>query len=270
MLDDRLAAEEPARLADPHREAEPRVVDRVGVVDVVPVVAVALLQPQAAQRLQPDRSRTGGDEAVVHVGGVLGGQVELVPQLPHVGDPETERPRQPHVDLPRRAERERRRRQVAGRQRLQQLARARPLQAEQGERRRHVGHGRRPAGQVPPDPRLDMPVHGVGRHDEVPLLVELRHREVRLDGSALVQPGRVGHAPARPVDGVRREPRQQRTGVRPLHEELRHEGHVEHPDGRPDGAVLGGPVPEPPRPAPGQRVLGFVRPTRTSPRPPNR
>ena len=53
LREHRVAADEAARLVERDREAEAGLEHRVGVVDVVAVVAVALLHPQAGQRLQP-------------------------------------------------------------------------------------------------------------------------------------------------------------------------------------------------------------------------
>jgi hypothetical protein len=87
-------------------EAESGLQHRVGVVDVVPVVAVALLHPQAGERLQAgglevDR-RTGGDDPVVHVQRLLGRDVQLVAEFAEIRDPDAEHPGEPDVDLPER------------------------------------------------------------------------------------------------------------------------------------------------------------------------
>ena len=98
------------------REAEPGLEHRVGVVDVVAVVAVALLHAQARQRLEARVAQAdalaGLDEAVVDVRRLLGRDVELVAELAEVGDAHAQHAREADVDLARGAERERLVRQV--------------------------------------------------------------------------------------------------------------------------------------------------------------
>ena len=84
------------------RKPQPGLEHRVGVVDVVAVVAVALLHPQARQRLEtgvrhPHRLARR-DKTVVDVRGLLDRDVELVPQLADVGDAHAEHPGVPDVD----------------------------------------------------------------------------------------------------------------------------------------------------------------------------
>jgi len=68
--------------------------DAVGVVDVVAEVAVALLHPARGEGLEAgvDEARVLalGDDAVVHVEGLLGGDVELVAELAEIGDADAE------------------------------------------------------------------------------------------------------------------------------------------------------------------------------------
>ena len=117
LASDRVLADEPARLLEIDGEAEARLEHRIGVVDVVAVVAVALLHAQAGQRLEarvtkPER-RARVDEAIVDVRRLLGGNVELVAELAEIRDAHAQRAREADVDLARGAERERRVGQVA-------------------------------------------------------------------------------------------------------------------------------------------------------------
>ena len=104
----RLAADE--GLVQVDREAEARLQHRVGVVDVVTVVPVAFLHPQARQRLQPGMAQSHRaaclDEPVVYADRLRGRHVQLVAQLAQVGDPDTQHPGVPQVDLAGGPERE--------------------------------------------------------------------------------------------------------------------------------------------------------------------
>ena len=131
-------------------------------------------------------------------------------------------------------------RHVRRRDRLQQLARARALHVDLRVGRRHVGHERvRVRREVPPHPRLDVTMRGVGGDDHEALVVELRDREVGLELPRLVQPLRVGHAPGVAVDVAAGDPVEKAPGVTALDEELRHEGHVHQDHALARGLVLG-------------------------------
>jgi NAD(P)-dependent dehydrogenase (short-subunit alcohol dehydrogenase family) len=98
------------------REPEADLEHRVGVVDVVAVVAVALFHAQRRERLEtrvhqaqrPARLH----QPVVHVHRLLGGNVELVAELTEVGDAHAQHAREPDVDFSHLAEGERLVRQV--------------------------------------------------------------------------------------------------------------------------------------------------------------
>ena len=69
-----------------------------------------------------------------------------------------------------------------------QLARARALDVDLRVARGHVGDERvRVVRDVPPHPRLDVAVRGVGRDDPEALVVELGDGEVGLELAALVR-----------------------------------------------------------------------------------
>ena len=131
-------------------------------------------------------------------------------------------------------------------QRLQQLARARPLHVELGVAGRHVGDERVRVAEVPPHPGLDVAVRGVGGDDPEALVVELGHGEVGLERAALVEPLGVGdRRPASPSTSLAEMRSSTAPGVAALHEELRHERHVHDDHALARGAVLGRPVREP-------------------------
>ena len=251
----------PAGLVEVDSEAQPRLEDRVGVVDVVAVVAVALLHAQARQCLEPRvaqvRRLAGFDESVVDVGGLLGRDVELVAELTEVGDPDAQHPRVADRDLPCGAERER----VVGHVRVgdggEDLARSRALDVELGVAGRDVGdQGVRVIGEVAAHPRLGMAVGGVRCHHPESVLVELGDGEVGLQRAAVVEPLGVGDETGLGVDAVRREVVEEGSGVTALHEELRHERHVHRDDAVAGCLVLGLPVGEPVLPAPREPLDG--------------
>ena len=76
------------RLVQGDREAQAGLKDSVGVVDVVPVVAVALLHPQAGQGLEASVAESEAaaclDQPVVDVHGLLGRDVQLIAELPYL------------------------------------------------------------------------------------------------------------------------------------------------------------------------------------------
>jgi hypothetical protein len=118
------ARQRPARLAREHglpadeatgflqveREAEADFVRIVRVVDVMAVIAVALLHAQARERLEPGMPESDRpsriNEAIVDVRGMLGRDVQFVPQLADVGDADAQQPRKAEVDVARTAKRE--------------------------------------------------------------------------------------------------------------------------------------------------------------------
>ena len=125
------------------------------------------------------------DQAVVDVRRLLGRDVELVAELAEVGDADAQHAREADVDLARGAERERLVRQVGAGDRLQQLARARPLHVDLRVAGGHVGdEGVRVVRDVAPHPGLDVAVRGVGRDDPEALVVELGDGEVGLELAA--------------------------------------------------------------------------------------
>ena len=260
---DGVLSDESTRLVDRNREPEPGFDHGVGVVDVVAVVAVALLHAQARQRLQSGVAQptrlAGVEEPVVHVGGLLGGHVQLVTELAEVGDPDAQHAREPDVDLPCVAERERRVRHVARRHRLQQLARTRSLDVELCVPRRHVGDERVLLADVAPHPRLHVAVGGVGGDDPEVVIAELGHCEVGLEMAGVVEPLGVGDPAGRAVDGVGRQVVEQPAGVGALNAELGHERHVHHDHAGARRLVLVAPVVPPRRPSPRQRTgVGLV------------
>ena len=62
------------------------------------------------------------DDAVINMRRLLGGNVELVAELAHIGDANAEYACEPHVDLARGAERECSVRKIRGRKLLQERA----------------------------------------------------------------------------------------------------------------------------------------------------
>ena len=115
-----------SRLVQVDEKAEPGLEGVVGIVDVVAVIAIALFHAEARQRLQAGmaqaEARSGRDQAVVDMGGVLGRDVELVSEFADIGDAHAQHARKADVDLARGAERKRLVREVGAGERLQQCA----------------------------------------------------------------------------------------------------------------------------------------------------
>ena len=90
------------------------------------VVAVALFHAQTRERLESGVHESEFaprcDDAVINMRRLLGGDVELVAELAHVGDTNTQCACETDVDLARSAERECRVREIRGRQLLQEGA----------------------------------------------------------------------------------------------------------------------------------------------------
>ena len=240
----RIPPDEAAGLVPGDREAEPHVGWRVRVVDVEAVVAVRLLQPQAAQGAHPDVPVadvcSSLHERVVNRERHLGRDVQLPAQLTHVRDPHRQDAGVVEVDLPRGQERERLVGQVGAREAGQELPRERALDGHEGRpgrdvRDRDVGILRR----VALDPRRDPPVDEVGHDDEEPVLRQARDGQVGLDPAGRVQPRGVHEAPDRDGHVVGRDQVEDPLRVAALDEELGHQGHVQHAHGLSDGAVLG-------------------------------
>ena len=160
------------------------------------VVAVALLHPQAAQRLEPRVPQAhrppGLHQPVVHVNGLLGRDVQLVAELAQVGDPDAEHPREPDVDLGRPAERERLVGHVNRGDAGQQFPRPRALDVDLRVARRHVRDEGVRVADVAAQPGFRVPVRGVGGDHPEPVVGELGHREVGLQRAAGVEPLRIG------------------------------------------------------------------------------
>ena len=125
----------------------------------------------------------GGPDRVPEREAELGRTVELPTELADVGDAERQTGDVPHRELARAqvAEVERRRRQ-----RLQDLPRLRPPEAEAGVARGDVLDGDARRG-VLADPREVVPAEGRAGDDPEPLLRQPRDGEVALDAAAAVQ-----------------------------------------------------------------------------------
>ena len=122
----RFLADEAARFPEVQGKAEAGFVRHIGIVDVVAVVAVALFHAQTRERLESgvheSEFASRCDDAVINVRRLLGGDVELVAELAHIGDANAQYPCETDVDLARGAERECRVREIRGRKLLQERA----------------------------------------------------------------------------------------------------------------------------------------------------
>ncbi len=187
MREHSILADEAARLVQRDREAEARFKHGVSVVDVVPVVAVGLFHPQAAQRLQAGMAQAEFAarryQPVVDVHRLLSRNVQLVAQFAQVGDPDAQHPGEPDVDVPGSAEPECRVADVSPGDRRQQRARARALDVDLRVGRGYVRDERMSitCGELPPHPGQRMPVRGVGGDDVEIVVVELGDGEVGLE-----------------------------------------------------------------------------------------
>src|SRR5690606_32506800 len=94
LLQGRLPADEASGLVEADEHPEAGLESVVGVVDVVAVVAVAFLQAQAGQSLEAGMAEaerlSGLGQPLVDMDRLLGGNVEFVAQLAHVGDADTQ------------------------------------------------------------------------------------------------------------------------------------------------------------------------------------
>ncbi len=259
--EERVPADEAAGLVPGHGEAEPGLQHGIGVVDVVPVVAIGLLQPQAGQRAQPGVPQperpAGLDQAVVDLPGVFDRDVQLVPELAEVRQPQAEHPGRAEVELAGLPVAEGRVGHVGGGEPLQHLPGPGPLQVELGVSRGDVADSGAGGADPPAQQRLHVPVRGIRRHHPEPLVVEFGDGQVGLDPAALVQPRGIGDPPGVAVHPVGRQVLQPLPGVLPGDQERRHERQVHDDDVLPGCPVLPRPVGEPARPPPGQlRFLG--------------
>src|SRR3954468_579666 len=138
LLDHRLLADEPARLVPRDREVDPRLEQRVAVVDVDGVVAIRLLEAKRVQREQPgvpDREIFARlDERVVDGDRLVARHVQLPAELAQIGHADRVGEAHPDLDVLGAHVRERLVRQVRGREARQELARLRSLHGEQHPR----------------------------------------------------------------------------------------------------------------------------------------
>ena len=177
--------------------------------------AVALLEPQRV-----DRPVAARDEPVLPAGlpqrvperdAVLGGAVELPAELPDVRHADGEARHRADRDRLRGHVRERGRREVGARQRLEDLARGRPPQAEAGVLRGHVGDvDGAVVRRMLADPREVVLAERRARDDPESIVREPRHREVALDPAALVEHLGVRDAADIAGDAVRAEALEER------------------------------------------------------------
>ena len=105
----RVPTDETIRLVPGDGKTEPGLEDVVGVVDVMAVVAVPLLHPQATKCLQPDKTRTGPcrGEPVEHMYRLVSRYVQLKAEFTDIGDPHAQNSGKAKVDLACGAERKR-------------------------------------------------------------------------------------------------------------------------------------------------------------------
>ena len=261
----RVLAEEAAGFFRSTAKPRPASSTRVGVVDVVAVVAIALLHPAARERLEARVHEAdllaGLDEPIVDVQRLLGRDVELVAELAEVGDAHAQHAREADVDLARRAERERLVRHVGGRHELHQLARARALHVELRVAAGHVGDERvrvrRIARFIHVSTWRCAVSDATTQNRSSSSLVTVR--------SACSLPASSSHCvyvicPAAPSTWFAEIQSSSAPGVAALHEELRHERHVHHDHALARRAVLGRPVREPVWRAPRQLHRRASRP----------
>ena len=141
---------------------------------------------------------------------------------------------------------------VGVRDRCEQLTRPRPLHVDLRVPGGHVRDERMAVAEMPAHPGLRVPMRGVGGDDEELIVVEHGHGQVGLERAAVVQPLGIGDPAGLGRHPVGRDPLELPAGVPALHEELGHERHVHEDHAVPGGVMLGGPVVEPVRTAPGQ------------------
>ena len=219
------------------------------------------------------RSRPASIERVVGQQAVLGRDVQLVAELPEVGDAQGQRRGEADVDRARGEVGEGVVGQVGRGEAAEQLARPRALDREQRRPRRHVGDRHVLARQRgPADHRLHPPLHDVGRHHEEALLGQAGHGQVGGDAALRREPLRVDDPAHLAVDVVGRQSGQDGRGVGALHHELGHQGHVHDAHAVAHRPVLGGHLrrtPAPGRtPRPGAGGSRRPRTTRRTPSPP--
>jgi hypothetical protein len=131
------------------------------------------------------------------------------------------------------------------------------LEVELGEVTGDVGDGARRLADLVAQPGTRVAVSGVGGDHQEPLAAEFGDRQVALDPPVRVEPLGVGDRVERAVDAARGHVIQHTGGVSALDQELGHEAHVHQTDALADGTVLGLPLLEPGRPAPGGFGDGF-------------
>jgi hypothetical protein len=151
-----VASAEAAGLVPRDGKAEPDLEQAVGVIDVVTPVAVALLQAQARQRLEPDPAQSEGlaraQKYVVDVGGHLRRDGEFIAEFPDVSDPGAGGHGIPEVDRADAPEAQGSVADIGVRCRGEDFARAWTLKAEHRQARGDVGRGRLPPA------RRDLPI----------------------------------------------------------------------------------------------------------------
>ena len=189
----RVAADETARFVELHREPQTRFQRRVLVGDVVAPVPVGLLDAQRIQRvvtgMDQAQSVSGSRDFIVNAGGELGRDIQFPAQFTDESDARGAHPGIAQFNLPAVRKPERLVRQVLRRQRLQQLARVGPHHGYYAHGRGHVGeHTAGAGGNMSFQPVKIAHFRGRGRDDQETVLLQARHRQVRLYPSILVQP----------------------------------------------------------------------------------
>ena len=188
----------------------------------------------------------GRQDLVVDAGRKLRGDVELPAEFTDVGDARCPHQAVAQFDLAAGRERERLVGQVRRRQGLQKGARVRPHQGDHAHRRGHVrGDAVRVRRNVRLEP-VEVPHFACGGGDDQEAVFgQARHREIRLDAAALVQPLCVDDAAGLHIDLVGADPAEHPGRVPALQAELRERRLVEQPHVLAHGPMLGGRVVEP-------------------------
>ena len=223
-------------------------------------------------RVLETESRARLGETLEDIEHLLGRDVELPPELAHVGDAARAYARVADLDLARPTEGMGFVRQIGAGHRGQQRAALRTHHAEHGDARGDIGRGavqRRVIVQVAGQPSEIAGLADRRSDDEVARLGEPRDGEVGLDAAAIVEPLRVDDAAHRHIHLAGREAVEHRTGVPALDEVLGEAGLVEERDIVAHRAALGARVLEPVLAAVGVFVLrldaGWREPVRALP-----
>ncbi len=221
----RGAADEVDVLLPRDCEAETGLERRIARRDVVAPVAIAFLAAQRIERVvtgqletQPLPRLLDQVEDVLHE---LGRDIQLPPQLAHIGDAEGVRLAVADLDLLRRAEGERVVGKIGGADLLQQLARARPHDRQHAEARGHVhGDDTRIGRQIVLDPGQVAHLAGRGGHRHKAVLGQARDGQIRFDTAAFVEKLGVDDLPYRHFHVVGRDALQLARRIRPLDHEF--------------------------------------------------